>query len=208
MVPQTVTLAGDARSGKEVPLLQYLLRKGAGLVAIGMIAAGALGTSQLSTFMQHYQQNLAGRLAEARRDMAGIAERAGEAGLPIYAYLDEFRRATNPIFVREGVWLQAKINRATTLETNLQALRGADTVTRPYVFVSRFDREIAEETWIDFKPAVPLDATSLIYAAIGGVLGLLAYLPIAGLAGIPGRLAERRSSATARSRLAARMHGE
>ena len=110
--------------------------------------------------------------------------------------------------MREGIWLQAKIDRAGALESDLTALRAADTVSRPFVFFNRLDREIAAETWIDFQPAVPLDITSLIYAGIGGVLGLMTYLPFGGLARLPGRLAERRSSASARERLASRIHGE
>lgn len=190
-------------------MLQSLLRKAGGVVALAMMAAGALGSSQLSTFMQHYQQNLAGRLAEARMDVAAIAERAGEAGLPIYAYLDEFRRASNPIFVREGIWLKSKIDRAAWLEGHLENLRSAGPISRPYLFATQMDPEIASETWRHFEPAVPLDGISLTYAGVGAVLGLLVYYPLAGAARVPVHLIRRRRSARiAKARLASRTYGQ
>ena len=190
-------------------MLQFLLRKLGGLVALVMVLAGALTRSQLSAFMQHYQQNLAGRLAEARLDVAAIAERAAEAGLPIYAYLDEFRRATNPIFVREGIWLKEKLNRAAWLESHLDTLRNAGPVSRPYAFATQMDRTIAAETWEHFEPAVPLDGLSLIYAAIGGVIGLLLYYPSAAAASLPAKaIRKRRNAKIAKSRIAARARTE
>ena len=190
-------------------MFQPLLRKFGSLVALTMVLAGALSSSQLSAFMQHYQQNLAGRLAEARLDVAAIAERAAEAGLPIYAYLDEFRRASNPIFVREGQWLKEKIDRAAWLESHLDALRNAGPVRRPYAFATEMDRTIAAETWENFEPAVPLDQLSLIYAAIGALIGLLIYYPSAAAVTVPARiLQKRRNAKIAKSRLAARAKTE
>ena len=190
-------------------MLQFLLRTAGNLVALAMVASGALGSSQLTAFMQHYQQNLAGRLAEARLDVTAIAERAGEAGLPIYAYLEEFRRAANPIFVREGIWLKSKIERAAWLESHLDAMRNASPVERPYTFATRMDRTIAAETWENFQPAVPLDPVSLAYAAVGALIGLLIYYPTAAVAKTPARIIEKRRSAKiARDRFAPRMQSD
>ena len=190
-------------------MLQYLLQKSGRLVAMAMVATGALGSSQLSAFMQHYQQNLAGRLAEARLDVVAIAERAGEAGLPIYAYLDEFRRAANPIFVREGIWLKSKIDRAAWLEAHLGALRNAGPIERPYAFVTRMDQQIAAETWVNFEPSVPLDRVSLVYSAIGGLIGLLLYYPASAAVMAPARIInKRRSAKIARARMASRITTE
>jgi hypothetical protein len=186
-----------------------LLQKAGRLVALAMVTTGALGSSQLSAFMQHYQQNLAGRLAEARLDVVAIAERAGEAGLPIYAYLDEFRRAANPIFVREGIWLKTKIDRAAWLEAHLDTLRNAGPVERPYAFVTRMDQQIAAETWIHFEPAVPLDTVSLVYSAIGGLMGLLLYFPASAAVMAPSRIIKKRRSAKiAKERIASRIPTE
>ena len=193
----------------EDAVLPFMLRKIGSVVALALAATGALGSSQLSAFMQHYQQNLAGRLAEARMDVAAIAERAGEAGLPIYAYLDEFRRASNPIFVREGIWLKSKIDRAAWLESHLDAMRNAGPMERPYTFATRMDRDIAAETWDHFAPAVPLDKVSLIYAAIGAVIGFLVYVPTAAAVAVPVRIIDKRRSAKiARARFAPRGQAE
>ncbi len=190
-------------------MFQLLLRKIGNLIALALMLAGALTSSQLSAFMQHYQQNLAGRVAEAELDVAAIAERAAEAGLPIYAYLDEFRRAANPIFVREGVWLKQKLDRAAWLESHLDTLRNAGPVSRPYAFATQMDKTIAAETWEHFEPAVPLDGVSLVYAAIGAVIGLLIYYPSAATVSVPARiLHKRRNAKIAKSRIAARAQPE
>lgn len=194
---------------KEDAVLQFALRKAGNLVALAMVAAGALGSSQISAFMQHYQQNLAGRLAEARQDVTAIAERAGEAGMPIYAYLDEFRRAANPIFVREGIWLKSKINRAAWLEAHLGALSNAGPFERPYAFVTQMDRTIAAETWTNFEPAVPLDRVSLIYSAIGALIGFLVYYPTAAAVTVPVRIiGKRRTAKLARDRIGSQVASE
>src|SRR3546814_16571911 len=83
--------------------------------------------------MNAYGQNLAGRLAEAQRDVGLIIDRAKRADMPIHTYLEEFRKADNPVFVREGASLQAKINRAAFLEDDLGALERASVVLKPVV---------------------------------------------------------------------------
>ena len=169
-----------------------MLRKANGVAAAGTGIAGALGCSQLSEFMQQYRQNLAGRLAEAQRDVTAIAARAREAEMPIYAYLQEFRQATNPVFVREGQALQAKIDRATELAEGLSALEFAGPLTRPFRFVEHLNGEIVADTWQYFQPAVPVDLASLIYATTGAVLGLLAYHLSTTMLAAPVRLARKR----------------
>src|SRR3546814_3933260 len=81
--------------------------------------------------MNAYEQNLAGRLAEAQRDVGLIIDRAKRADMPIHTYLEEFRKADNPVFVREGASLQAKINRAAFLADDLGALDRASVVLKP-----------------------------------------------------------------------------
>ena len=156
-------------------LLRYLLRRLDALAqALVMVAAG-LGLSQLSAFMQQYMQNLAGRLAEARADLAGLLARAAEAGLPVEAYIDTFLTATNPLFVREGEALRAKIAHVQDLTATYDALQAAGLWDRPVVFATRLDPAIAADVWAHFQPAVPIDTASLIYAGLGLVAAMFLY---------------------------------
>ena len=165
------------------------------MAATGVCLAVALCLSQLSNFMQHYTQNLAGRLAEAERDVAAIIDRADQADLPLYAYLNQFRQADNPVFVREGAALQAKIDRAASLSDSLARLRSAGPLEKPYRFAADIDRDIAADTWRHYEPAVPVDAASLAYASAGAVLGLMAYGLLIGVLGWPVRAVRRRAAA-------------
>lgn len=156
-------------------LLHGALRRLNRLAEAGVALAGGLVCSQLSTFMHHYIQNLSGRLDEAQRDVQGIVARAFQADLPVYAYLREFRLASNPIFVREGEALQAKIDRAAELADAHHALLRAGPLEKPFVFLTHLDPAIAADTWRHFEPAVPLDTVSLTYAGMAMLLSLLGW---------------------------------
>lgn len=138
-------------------------------------AAGALAGSQFSLYLQHYVQNLAGRLAEARAGVEGIIERSRAAGMPVYAYLEEFASAVNPVFRREGEALQEQIDRAGALSAAYHDLARAGLLERPLAFLAHVDREIAADAWRHFEPALPVDAASLAYAAMALLLVLLAW---------------------------------
>ncbi len=156
-------------------MLESLLRKLSSLAEIALIVAAGLGCSQLSAFMQHYVQTLSGRLAEARLEVAGIIDRAGQAGLPVYAYVNEFVTAENPVYVREGRALQARIDRAGRLIDSHAALRNAGMVTRPVVFLTHLDSAIAGDVWRHFEPRIPVDGASLLYSGVGMLLALILY---------------------------------
>lgn len=142
-------------------------------ITVGVLAAALF--SQLGAFMQQYIQNLAGRLDEASRDVAGIATRAAEAGLDTARYIGEFLAATNPIFVREGAALQSKLDRWAELAAARDALQDAGLFGRPVAFVQHLDLAIAGNVWRNFRPALPLDLASIVYGVAGIILALMIY---------------------------------
>jgi hypothetical protein len=121
-------------------------------------------------------------------------DRAAEAGMSLAAYLDVFRAADNPIFVREGEALAAKIEHYAVLSSSLAALRDAGIWDLPFVFLARLDREVAADTWAGFAPALPLDLASLAHAAMAAVAALLLCEAAKALIGAPLRLMARGAS--------------
>lgn len=161
------------------------------LAVVTAFVLAALAGSQLSEFMQQYTQNMAGRLAEAQHAVAGIIHRADSADMPVYEYLDEFASAGNPVFRQQGVALRATIDRASGLQEAYRAITSAGLLEKPLVFASHVDAEIAADVLRHFKPAVPVDTASLVYAGTTGFLGIMLY-ELAKLLGFaPVRIAKR-----------------
>lgn len=161
------------------------------LAAAVVFVLAALAGSQLSAFMQQYTQNMAGRLAEAQREVDGIIDRADQADMPVYQYLSEFSSAESPVFQQQGVALRATIDRASGLQEAYRAITRAGLLEKPVVFALHVDSEIAENVLRHFEPAMPVHAAGLLYSGTAGLFGVLLYqlAVILGLA--PVRLARR-----------------
>ena len=173
--------------GRALP--KVILRRLNALATAVVFVIAALLCSQVSEFIQHYTQNLAGRLDEARREVNGIIVRADAADMPVYAYLNEFTSATNPVFRQQGVALRATIDRASGLEQAYSDIVGAGIIDRPFVFAMHVRRDIATDVFRHFKPAVPLHVAGLLYALMGGVLGVVLYAIVKSLCVLPLRAA-------------------
>ena len=125
---------------------------------VGAIAG--VSASQTQAFIHAYLQRLGGHLDEARSSYLKL--RAGEF-LPGADTLSQQRMA------------EAFSRRIDELSQAYNAIAHADALVRPLRFAAHMDRSIAEATFTNFTPAVPLDSASLIYAVAGMVLGLLLY---------------------------------
>ena len=176
-----------------------ILRRVDRLFELLVLIAGAGVASQFSGFVQHYVQNLAGRVAESRVDVDAIVNRARDADMPVYAYLHAFHTASNPVFQREGQALQAKIERAGDLTQAYDRLQAAGLFELPVVFLAHLDMTVAADTWRHFRPNVPVDMASLVYTVMGAVIALLAYWLMRGGLGLLLRLVMPRRSAAGAS---------
>ncbi len=176
-------------------MLRVLRRLRVGIEAVLVVVVG-LGCSQVSGFVGHYLRTLEGRMAEARLEVSGIIARAGEAGMPAYAYLNQYVTASNPAFVHEGEAMQARIDRAGRLIDSYLALRNATVLSLPVIFAFHLDPALAAEVWRGYEPVLPLDATSLLHGVLGmAAMAALLFLGHA-LANLIGRLWSRRGPAT------------
>lgn len=159
------------------------------------VVGGVGGASQFSGFVQHYIQNLAGRLAELRADVGAIEQRAQAAALSVDDYVRTFQTAANPVFQREGEALQAKLVHAQDLTEAYDRLQGAGLFELPITFVRHLDMDIATDTWRHFQPNVPVNTASWVYAGMGAVLAILLYWLVRGGLDLTWRLVSPRRKA-------------
>lgn len=138
----------------------WLARKIDSLVGGVFAAAGGVTLSQFQAFIHQYLQRLGGHMDEARRHF----DQAREAGR--YATLDENTRQA----IVADAW-----QRLEDIQRAHSAIKAGDFFTRPIAFFRHMENDIALRTLTDFQPAIPIDADSLIYAAIGMVLALMAW---------------------------------
>lgn len=141
--------------------------------------AGGMAVSQAPAFSHAYLQRLGGHIDEARRTLEQV--RGGHM-LPS---LDPAARA-------EAVaGLAARVGE---LEAARASLMDASPWLRPMLLLRHADSAIAGRTFEAFIPALPLDATSLAYTAVGVLLALLAWE----LLKAPGALVLRRRQRASR----------
>jgi len=127
------------------------------LIGAGIAAVFAAGSAQGPAFVQAYLQRLGGHIDEARRTVFELREGA-------------ISRAVPDDVARERL-LDAFVARLADLEASRDAIVNAHPLLRPVIMTQQADRDIASATAQAFTPAMPLDPSSLIYAAIGLVIG-------------------------------------
>jgi len=137
--------------------------------SLGAVTGGA-AFSQFPEYYAHYVQRLGGRIDQARERAAEIREDAAEKGLSVEAYVETFLESAPHSL--EGARMEESIFQLDRMETAYRALRDATTFDRPFVFAEQMNTGLVEATMGDFNPALPLTPEGLLYAAVGGLIGL------------------------------------
>jgi hypothetical protein len=158
-----------------------------GFFLFGLV--GAVLLSQFPEFFQQYVQRLGGRLDEVTRHVAALDQRAGEAGKNTPEYIRGLLLHRDADVRREGLALQALVQRRAALAEAFQVLTGADGWWRAGSFVEHFDWDVASASFNDYRPAVPVTTESAVYAGAGFGSGAIIYLVSLG------RLGRRRAPA-------------
>ncbi len=153
--------------------MRWLIKQIDSLVGTVLAATLGIAASQALAFMQQYQQRLGGHLAEARLNLRQI--RDGTALQDVSAGTREQLAAVATERIGE-------------LEAARDAIDAAGPFAKPFLFFTHVDWDIARGTLQSFQPAVPLDVTSLAYAALGMIIAWLIYNAIKS----PARMFHRR----------------
>lgn len=140
---------------------------------------GAVSSSQVPGFIQHYTQRLGGHVVEAERNLRGWQNIANQsAGGDVVGLANVYMLSPNPEVVAAGQKCLGDISRVDMLRDALAALQDASLWNRPFVFLRYFDGEIADATLSNFTMNVPMNAESLVYATCGLVVVFLLYTGI------------------------------
>lgn len=140
------------------------------LYSLGAVAGGA-AFSQFPEYYAHYVQRLGGRIDQARARAAEIRIDAAAKGLSVEDYIETFLQSQPHSL--EGERMAESIFELGRMEAAYEALRGAATLDRPFVFAEHFNAGLLEATLGDFAPALPLTPEGLAYAAAGALAGLM-----------------------------------
>jgi len=140
--------------------MRWLLRQFDSFVGTLFAATIGLAASQVFAFIQQYLQRLGGHLSEAERQHEQIQTGA------LYASVGEATRAKIA---------QSAAERIADLRDAVDAITNAGILTRPVAFFRNFDDDVALGTMSAFQPALPLDASSLLYGIAGIFIGWLIY---------------------------------
>lgn len=140
--------------------MAWLLKKLDMLIGAGFAACSGMGASQVQSFIDQYVQRLGGHLDEATLNLERI-----QTGV---------RYQTMSETVRGELEVDAT-SRVNELQSAYDAITSAGLINKPFSFFRHADDAIMSGTWTDYIPAVPLDAESLIYVAVGIVLAIFVY---------------------------------
>lgn len=127
------------------------------LIGAGIAALGAASAAQGPAFVQAYLQRLGGHIDEARRTLNEIS--GGDAA-----------RIVGDGQARDQL-VDAFATRLSDLEAARNAIESATPLWQPVMLGLHGDRDIASAAAEAFTPAMPFDATSLVYAFVGLLIG-------------------------------------
>lgn len=137
--------------------------------AIGLLLAVVF--SQAPEFVQQYRQRLGGAVDELRRAIALFDAEATAQALSRDAGIARLRANADPLVQGRGIDLQGDVERERRLEAQGQAFEAAGPIGRYWVFVERFDADLAGRAYAVYQPAVPVTAAGFAAAAAGFVAG-------------------------------------
>lgn len=140
-----------------------------------LLLCGALLFLQLPLFIHQYKMELVGHVAELRWQVDQMHTIALKGGKNLEQYIDKFLHQSDMDIAHQGALMERTLKRFHRLSRLLAAFESSSTLTRPWVFLSSFQWEIAKSTLHAFSPGIPFSLEGLIYALLGAGLGALLY---------------------------------
>lgn len=156
-----------------------ILRFLSGLLDRLFVVAGAFMGSQIPQFIHQYMQRLAGHVDELNYLIGNIRQLASHSNKTLEQYIDKFLSNGDPDFVQQGQFMQTVVGRWQDLSQTLAQLNDSSFWTRPYVFVSSLNPDIAKATFYSFVPGISLSIEGLYYTGLGLIFGYCVYHLIA-----------------------------
>jgi hypothetical protein len=162
--------ACDAERVALPPIIRSVSEGAEGLLDRVLCVVGAVLFSQAPEFMQQYLQRLEGHLDEARLAVGKFKDAAAQAGMTLDQLVSSASQNPDPAMGKLGGVVHESVARVDALAASDAALRGASTLTRPFVFLAHADWGIARATLSIYRPAVPTTFEGMVYSAMGIVV--------------------------------------
>ncbi len=143
-----------------------------------LFVAGFLGGSQLPKYLDGYRQYLAGRLEQARADLAlfqAIADRFHGGSLE--ALIQHHLESSDPSFRAEGEAIRTLVEQAERLSQAMTGLHGA-LPQQLGALLRHGEPDAIAASWALFQPGLVFTPEALLGAIVSG---LLLALPAAGV---------------------------
>lgn len=139
------------------------------------VVAGALFFSQAPMYMQQYQQQLIGRVAELQWQVDSMRHAADRSNRSLEQYVHKFMTSEDIDFSQQGEIMNSTVERWRSLSFSLNAFQQASIVTRPFVFVANLNYDIAISTLQHFEMGIAFTTEGLIYGLLGMFIGFLIF---------------------------------
>jgi len=133
--------------------------------------AGGIGLammlSQVPEYLQQYQQRLGGAVDELRVITQDFDRAAVGAGLTHEAALETYDNAQDTFLSQRGTNMRTIFERYERLSRHLAEVQNADPLEQLLPLVKFADPTLAQNTFRNFKAAMPVTTQGLIFAGVG-----------------------------------------
>lgn len=136
---------------------------------------GAFLFAQIPIFMQQYHQQLMARVAELSKIVRKMEDAAQLSGKTLDQYLSKFLENGDLDISRHGQLIHELVLRWQKLSHTATILKESSPFTRPLVYLSQLDIEIAQTTYQGYEFGIPLTIEGGLYALIGLSVGYCVY---------------------------------
>ncbi|MBB4041025.1 hypothetical protein GGR34_002688 [Microvirga flocculans] len=152
------------------------------IIAFGLGILGGVAASQGPEFSQQYRQRLGGTIDELKRVIARFDADAAANGETQDGAIARLRSNPDDLVSRQGVAMQANVERLGRLQAHREAMIQAGPFARVAMMARDGDTDVMEAAYRDFEPAMPVTEEGLLATAIGfvavwgGILLLAGFL--------------------------------
>jgi hypothetical protein len=150
------------------------------IIAFGLGIFGGIVASQGPEYSQQYRQRLGGAIDELQQVIARFDADAGANNETQDTAIARLRSNPDDLVSRQGVAMQANVERLGRLQAHREAMMQAGPFARVALMVRDGDQDVMEAAYRDFEPAVPVTEEGLLSTAIGFTLVWGGILLLAG----------------------------
>ena len=141
-----------------------------------MLVSGIAGLalfSQAPEFAQQYRQRIGGAVDELQVIVVDFDKDALASQMSRKEALVQLTNSTEKFPHERGLSMTKTIMRWQRLMQQQSKIEAASPILRPFVVLKGADSQIMRNAWQIYQPAVPLNATGVIYGGVGAFIAML-----------------------------------